>query len=62
MKAVLDLKLHEERKAGAEIVARAMGEPLRQIAANAGREPEVVFNTVREGKDDYGFQCAHRHL
>ena len=34
-----------------------MGEPLRQIAANAGREPEVVFNAVREGKDDYGFNA-----
>ena len=32
MKAVSDLKLPDERKAGAEIVARAMGEPLRQIA------------------------------
>ena len=42
MKAVLDLKLPEERKVGADIVARAMGEPLRQIAANAGREPEVI--------------------
>ena len=62
MKAVLDLRLSRERKAGAEIVARAMGEPLRQIAANAGREPEVVFNAVREGKDDYGYQRPHRHL
>ena len=57
MKAVLDLKLHGERKAGADLVARAMGEPLRQIAANAGREPEVVFNSVREGKDDFGFNA-----
>ena len=57
MKAVLDLKLPEERKVGADIVARAMGEPLRRIAANAGHEPEVVFNAVREGKDDYGFNA-----
>ncbi len=58
MKAVQSLRLPEERKAGAEIVARAMGEPLRQIARNAGHEPEVVFNAVLEGKDDYGFNAA----
>jgi chaperonin GroEL len=58
LKPVRDLKLAEERKAGAGIVLRAMGEPLRQIAANAGREAEVVYNKVAEGRDDYGFNAA----
>lgn len=56
--AVRELKLSPERMAGVEIVARAMVEPLKQIAANAGREPEVVLNAVLEGKDDFGFNAA----
>ncbi len=55
--AIKALKLDEERKAGANIVAAAMSEPLKQIAANAGHEPHVVFNKVVEGKDDYGFNA-----
>ncbi len=39
-----------------------MGEPLRQIARNAGHEPEVVFNAVLEGKDDFGFNARHREF
>ena len=58
VKAVQGLKLSGERKAGAEIVARAMSEPLRQIARNAGEEPAVVYNRVIEGKGDYGFNAA----
>jgi len=58
MKAVQGLKLGEERKAGAGIILRAMGEPVRQIATNAGQEPAVVFNKVAEGKGDFGFNAA----
>ena len=47
---------------GVEIVRRAMEEPLRQIVSNAGGEPSVVVARVREGKDDFGLQRAHRHL
>ncbi len=56
--AVRALKLSPERTAGADIVARAMAEPLKQIVANAGRESEVVLNAVREGKEDFGFNAA----
>jgi chaperonin GroEL len=55
--AVKSLRLDEGRKAGANVVASAMAEPLKQIAANAGHEPHVVFNKVAEGKDDYGFNA-----
>src|SRR5579863_2675217 len=58
VKAVEALKLSGERKAGADIVARAMSEPLRQIARNAGEEPAVVHNRVIEGKGDFGFNAA----
>src|SRR5271155_1268859 len=53
-----DLRLNEAQKAGAGIVARAMSEPLRQIAANAGFEAAVVCNKVVEGKGDFGFNAA----
>jgi chaperonin GroEL len=55
--AVEGLKLSEDRKVGAGIVAAAMSEPLRQIAHNAGHEASVVFNKVKEGKGDFGFNA-----
>jgi chaperonin GroEL len=55
--AVQGLKLSEDRKVGAGIVAAAMSEPLRQIAHNAGHEASVVFNKVKEGKGDFGFNA-----
>ena len=58
VKDVEALKLPPERKAGADIVARAMSEPLRQIARNAGEEAAVVYNRVIEGKGDFGFNAA----
>ncbi|HLX04570.1 MAG TPA: TCP-1/cpn60 chaperonin family protein [Candidatus Binatus sp.] len=56
--AVESLRLNEDKKAGAGIVAAAMAEPLRQIARNAGHEPEIVLNAVLEGKGDFGFNAA----
>ncbi len=52
------LQLEGERAQGVAIVRRAMEEPLRQIAANAGHEPAVVLARVREGKDDLGFNAV----
>ncbi|HVB82820.1 MAG TPA: chaperonin GroEL [Candidatus Binataceae bacterium] len=58
VKEVEALRLPPERKAGANIVAAAMGEPLRQIARNAGFEPAIAYNRVIEGKGDFGFNAA----
>jgi chaperonin GroEL len=52
------LQLEGERVQGAAIVRRAMEEPLRQIAANAGLDPSVVIARVREGSDDFGFNAV----
>ncbi len=52
------LKFGDGRDQGVAIVRRAIEEPLRQIAANAGSEASVVISKVREGKDDYGFNAA----
>jgi chaperonin GroEL len=47
-----------DQDAGIKIVLRAVEEPLRQIAANAGDEPSVVVNKVLEGKGNMGFNAA----
>ena len=47
-------------KTGAAIIARALEEPLRQIAANAGLEGSVIVDAVkRADKPGYGFDAAH---
>jgi chaperonin GroEL len=46
-----------DQKTGVEIVRRALEEPLRQIAINAGHDGAVVVNEVKTGKDDYGFNA-----
>ncbi len=43
---------------GAQILLRALEEPLRQIADNAGFESSVVANRVKEGKAHFGFNAA----
>ncbi|MCW5957612.1 MAG: chaperonin GroEL [Pyrinomonadaceae bacterium] len=48
---------HDE-KIGVNIIKRAVEEPLRQIAQNAGQEGAVVVGKVREGDDSYGFNAA----
>jgi chaperonin GroEL len=46
-----------DQDAGIKIVLRALEEPLRWIAANAGDEPSVVVNKVLEGKGNYGYNA-----
>ena len=53
-----DLKgANEDETTGIHIVARAIEEPLRQIAANAGVEGSVIINKIREGKGDFGYNA-----
>src|SRR5213596_387178 len=53
-----ELKFEGERAQGVAIVRRAIEEPLRQIATNAGLEASVVVSKVKEGKDDFGFNAV----
>ena len=48
---------NEDETTGIHIVARALEEPLRQIAANAGVEGSVIIQKIREGKDDFGYNA-----
>lgn len=49
---------NEDQTAGIGIVLRALEEPLRQIADNAGAHPSVVVSAVLEGEGDFGFDAA----
>ena len=48
---------NEDETTGIHIVARALEEPLRQIAANAGVEGSVIIQKIREGKEDFGYNA-----
>ena len=58
-KALNDIKpADDDELAGVSIVRRAIEEPLRQIAHNAGFEGSIVVEKVRAGKDGFGFNAA----
>ena len=48
---------NDDETTGINIVARAIEEPLRQIAANAGVEGSVIVNKIREGVGDFGYNA-----
>ena len=48
---------NEDETTGIHIIARAIEEPLRQIAGNAGVEASVIINKIREGKGDFGYNA-----
>jgi len=52
----------EDEQTGAKIVYRALEEPLRQIAENAGLEGSVVVNEVRKAKKDHGLNAANGEI
>jgi chaperonin GroEL len=51
--ALEKLKVDEEEAIGVNIVKRALEEPLRQIAQNAGVEGAIVVGRIREAKDEH---------
>ncbi len=56
--AIKDLKgANDDETTGIHIVARAIEEPLRQIAANAGVEGSVIINKIRENSGDFGYNA-----
>ena len=48
---------NEDELTGIRIVARAIEEPIRTIAANAGKEGSVIVQKVKEGKGDFGYNA-----
>ena len=56
--AIDALELEPEQRPGALILRRALEEPLRLIAANAGIDGAVVAQRVREGSGGFGYNAA----
>jgi len=46
-----------DQEMGLKILARALEEPIRQIVSNAGEEPSVIVNAVKEGKGNFGYNA-----
>lgn len=61
IRAISSLKdmegVNADETTGIRIVKRALEEPMRQIAANAGQEGSIIVQKVMEGKDDFGFNA-----
>ncbi|HEY1540680.1 MAG TPA: chaperonin GroEL, partial [Solirubrobacteraceae bacterium] len=55
-------KYEDDEKTGAKIILRALEEPLRQIAHNAGLEGSVVINDVRKAKKGWGLNAATNEI
>ena len=49
--------LNEDEKLGAEIVLKALEEPVKQIARNAGLEPAVILENVKKASTGFGFDA-----
>ena len=49
---------NEDQNHGIQIALRAMEAPLREIVANAGEEPSVIINKVKEGTGSFGYNAA----
>jgi chaperonin GroEL len=56
-KAIEKMDVSAEQLVGVNIIRRALEEPLRQIAGNAGEEGSIVVQRVREGKGEFGFNA-----
>jgi chaperonin GroEL len=55
--ALKKVKLEGDRQTGVEIVMKAIEEPIRQIAQNAGKEGSVVVERVKQEKGAFGFDA-----
>ncbi|WP_421682252.1 chaperonin GroEL [Stutzerimonas urumqiensis] len=59
LQAISELKgANEDQNVGIALLRRAVESPLRQIVANAGGEPSVVVDKVKQGSGNYGFNAA----
>src|SRR4029079_8633939 len=56
--ALDELKFEDDRRYGVNILKRALEEPLRQIAHNAGAEGSIVVAKVKAGTGSFGYNAA----
>jgi chaperonin GroEL len=55
--AIADLSFEDDRDFGVKLIRRALEEPLRQIADNAGVDASVIVGKVKEGKGSFGYNA-----
>ena len=58
MNVVKKLKVEGDEKTGLNIVSKALEEPMRRIAENAGREGSVVVDTIKKSPPGHGYDAA----
>jgi chaperonin GroEL len=58
IEALKNVETLEEEEVGVNIIRRALEEPMRQIAQNAGAEGSIVVQKVLEGKGAFGYNAA----
>jgi chaperonin GroEL len=61
-KSLGSLEVEGDEKTGVEILRRAMEEPLRRIAQNAGQEGSLIVGKVRAEKKNVGYNAATRKI
>ncbi len=60
LQAIGEIKgANEDQNHGIVIALRAMEAPLREIVTNAGEEPSVILNKVKDGKGNFGYNAAN---
>ena len=57
-----ELGLSGDQKIGVNVVKRALEEPLREIAQNAGEEGSIIVEKVKEGKGAFGFDAQREEF
>jgi chaperonin GroEL len=62
IRAIEKLKLDPEQQIGANIIRRALEEPVRQIASNAGQEGSVIVEKLKNSPDNVGFNAASEKI
>ncbi len=62
IRAIEKLKLDPDQQIGANIIRRALEEPVRQIASNAGQEGSVIVEKLKNSPDNVGFNAASEKI
>ena len=57
--SVSKLKLTGDEATGAQIVLKAIDEPIRVISFNSGAEGSVILDAIKKGKGDYGYDAEN---
>jgi len=57
--ALDNVEVPSDQQIGVDILRRALESPVRQITENAGLEPSIIVQNIKDGKDDYGYDARN---